>query len=64
MMIGMSVKRGEMATFIPSVLLCFNVCVSTSVRSGPGEIPAESPSRSPADRICIGVSVILIANFS
>jgi hypothetical protein len=47
---GKSVIRGERATFMPSVLLCFKVCVRTRVRRGPGDTPEDSPNKEPRKR--------------
>lgn len=55
---GKSVMRGDNATLIPSVLLCFKVCASTRVSNGPGERPDDKPSNTPADTKCQILSVI------
>jgi hypothetical protein len=47
-MIGRSVRKGAIATFIPSLALCFKVCVMTSASRGPGAIPADNPKTRPA----------------
>ncbi len=44
--------QGDSATLIPSVRLCFIVCVRTRVSRGPGEGPDVRPSKTPAEMYC------------
>jgi len=45
---GISVIRGAMDTFIPAFMVCLRVSDITSTRSGPGVNPAARPKRIPA----------------
>ena len=57
---GKSVINGEIEIFNPSVLLCFIVCVITSVNNGPGDIPAVNPKKEPMTRNCNESTVIIL----
>ena len=56
--IGISVIKGEIATLIPSFLLCARVSVTTTVNNGPGDIPAVNPNMIP-----VSVNVIMSFNY-
>ena len=45
--IGILDSKGDIAIFIPSLLLCNNVSDITKVNKGPGIIPADNPITAP-----------------